>query len=168
MPTISPYVNVFPFWLSKKPFFNKFMGAIVSGSFMFIICGMLTRYKIVDSCFLSLNIFNMLLYLFLYLAVSGLSCGMQDLCCSVRDLLLRHVGSFVAACRLQSTRALQLWYMGSRARGLSSCSMRAQLTRGMWDLSSPTRDRTRISCIGRRILNHWTTREVPVSLLLLE
>ena len=33
--------------------------------------------------------------------------------------------------------------------------------RGMWDLSSPTRDRTRTPCIGMRSLNHWTTREVP-------
>ena len=32
----------------------------------------------------------------------------------------------------------------------------------MWDLSSPTRNRTRIPCIGRWILKHWTTREVPV------
>ena len=31
----------------------------------------------------------------------------------------------------------------------------------MWDLSSPTRDRTRTPCIGRQSLNHWTTREVP-------
>ena len=33
--------------------------------------------------------------------------------------------------------------------------------RGTWDLSSPTRDGTRTACIGRRSLNHWTTREVP-------
>ena len=33
--------------------------------------------------------------------------------------------------------------------------------RGMWDLSSLTRDRTRTPCIGRQSLNHWTTREVP-------
>ena len=33
--------------------------------------------------------------------------------------------------------------------------------RGMWDLSSPTRDRTRTPCIGRRSLNHWIAREVP-------
>ena len=37
---------------------------------------------------------------------------------------------------------------------------------GMWDLSSPTRDRTRVPCIGRRILNHWTTREVPLCVFL--
>ena len=33
--------------------------------------------------------------------------------------------------------------------------------RGMWDLSSPTRDRTHTPCIGRRNLKHWTAREVP-------
>ena len=33
--------------------------------------------------------------------------------------------------------------------------------RGMWDLSSLTRDRTRTPCIGRLSLNHWTAREVP-------
>ena len=37
----------------------------------------------------------------------------------------------------------------------------------MWDLSSPSRDRTLIPCIGRKILNHWTTREFPLLLLLL-
>ena len=31
----------------------------------------------------------------------------------------------------------------------------------MWDLSSPTRDRTCNPCIGRRSLKHWTVREVP-------
>ena len=31
--------------------------------------------------------------------------------------------------------------------------------RGMWDLSSPTRDWTRTPCIGRQSLNHWTARE---------
>ena len=29
----------------------------------------------------------------------------------------------------------------------------------MWDLSSRTRGQTRVPCIGRQILNHWTTRE---------
>ena len=30
----------------------------------------------------------------------------------------------------------------------------------MWNLSSSTRDWTHVLCNGRRILNHWTTREV--------
>ena len=88
----------------------------------------------------------------------------------------RVFSSLVVACGLQGAWALQLQYAGSRARGLcslwhtgslveacelSSCGARAQLPRGMWDLSSLTRDRTHVPCIGRRILYHWTTREVP-------
>ena len=33
--------------------------------------------------------------------------------------------------------------------------------RGMWDLSSSTRDQTRTPCVGRRSVNRWTAREVP-------
>ena len=45
----------------------------------------------------------------------------------------------------------------------SSCPhTRAQLPCGMWDLSSPTRDQTQVPYTGMRILNHWTTREVPL------
>ena len=33
--------------------------------------------------------------------------------------------------------------------------------RGVWDISSLTRDRTHTPCIGRRSFNHWTAREVP-------
>ena len=34
----------------------------------------------------------------------------------------------------------------------------------LWHVgSSRTRDRTCVPCIGRQILNHWTTREVPFS-----
>ena len=31
----------------------------------------------------------------------------------------------------------------------------------MWDLSFPIRNQTSVPCIGRQILNHWTTRQVP-------
>ena len=37
--------------------------------------------------------------------------------------------------------------------------------RGMWDLSSLTRDWTHATCVGRQSLNHWTTREVLVEIL---
>lgn len=36
---------------------------------------------------------------------------------------------------------------------------------GLWHLSSPARDRTCTPYIGRWILNHWTTREVPIRYL---
>ena len=52
------------------------------------------------------------------------------------------------------------------ACGLSSCGAWASLPCGMWDLSSLTRDRTRVPCVGRRILNHWTASEAPRARLL--
>ena len=38
----------------------------------------------------------------------------------------------------------------------------------MWDLSSPTRDRSWVPCTGRQFLNHWTTGKSPAELLLRE
>ena len=34
---------------------------------------------------------------------------------------------------------------------------------GMWDLSSPIRDRTRPPAVEVWSLNHWTARQVPIS-----
>ena len=84
------------------------------------------------------------------MATLGLSCGTWD-------LSLWQAGSFVVVHRFSS-----LWHTGSRAHGFSSCGVWAQLPHGTWDRSSLTRDRTCIPWIGRRILNHWTTREVPI------
>ena len=47
----------------------------------------------------------------------------------------------------------------SIAWGLSSCSLELRSC-SMWDLSFPIRNRTCIPCVGRWILNHWTTREI--------
>ena len=38
--------------------------------------------------------------------------------------------------------------------------------RCMWDFNSLTRGQTHTPCIGRQSLNHWTTREVPLRLVL--
>ena len=55
---------------------------------------------------------------------------------------------------VSGTQALQL-------RGASSVVVVCGLScPRMRDLNSPTRDQTHIPCIGRRILYHWTTREV--------
>ena len=43
----------------------------------------------------------------------------------------------------------------------SSCGLWALFPWGVWDLSSSTRDRTLIPCIGSWILNNWSIREVP-------
>ena len=48
-------------------------------------------------------------------------------------------------------------------QGLLSCcrTWTQQLQHSMLDLTSPTRNQTLVPCIGRQILNYWTTREVP-------
>ena len=43
--------------------------------------------------------------------------------------------------------------------------MRAQLPCSMWDLSSPTRNRTYVPCIGKWILNYWIVSKVSTQLL---
>ena len=110
------------------------------------------------------------IYLFIhFLAVSGLSFGTQSLRCGAQaSLQLWFTGS--RPCKLSSccAWALQLWHAACLVvtYGLSSCGMRAQFPQGMWDLSSLTEDRTGIPCIAKPILNHWTTREAPVIIIL--
>ena len=58
---------------------------------------------------------------------------------------------------------LQIFTVARRL--LSSCGSRAYLPCSMWDLGSPNRDQTHIPYIGRWILKHWATREVPPPLL---
>ena len=69
-------------------------------------------------------------------------------------LLLRSVDSRHAGFSSCGTRALE--------RRLSSCDARG-LVAPRHVGSSQTRARTRVPCIGRRILNHCTTREVQVA-----
>ena len=55
---------------------------------------------------------------------------------------------------------LQLCRVGSRMQRLSSCSL---VGLWQWDLSSPTRDWTHVPCFAKCIINHWTTREIPIN-----
>ena len=62
---------------------------------------------------------------------------------------------------------LLLWGMGSRRVGFSSCSTQdSVVVAHVLSCSAACgifqdQDRTRVPCIGRRILNHCATREVP-------
>ena len=76
----------------------------------------------------------------------------------VRGLLIA-VAFLVVEHGLQVCGLQQLWHAGSRAQA-------QQLWRiglvAPWHVgSSWTRDRTHVPCIGRRILSHCATREVP-------
>ena len=129
----------------------------------------LTRF--VFFCFLFFNLFifgcigSLLLcagFLSLRRAGSTLRCGEWAChcggfsCCGARALGMR--ASVVVARGLSSC--------GSRAlkHRLSSCGAQAYAS---WHVgSSRTRDRTCVPCIGRRILNHCATGEVPVLLII--
>ena len=113
------------------------------------------------SCTVTLFIFLILIivYYYYFLAALSLRCSMQAFSsCGV--WALEHAGSAVlmhelSGCGMQTSLAAM--------HGLSCCE-----TCGLWHLSSLTRDQTCIPCIGRWILNHWTTREVPAVTLFLK
>ena len=93
------------------------------------------------------------------MAVLGPHCCVQAFSnCQEQGLLSRcgvwaSPGGF-SCCRAQAVgaQAQQLWCMGSVA---------------LWRVrSSDTRDQTSVPCFARGILNKWTTKKVPTSLLL--
>ena len=98
--------------------------------------------------------------IYLTVAVPGLHCCMQAFLVAVYRLLIA-VASLIAEHGLYSLRALVV-----AACGLSSWG--AQAVAPQYVGSSQTRDRTRVSCIGRQILNPWTTREVLYCELLIQ
>ena len=55
---------------------------------------------------------------------------------------------------------LQFYHLGFRTSGFSSYGGWGLVAPQHMDLSSPTKDETRVFCIGKQTLNHWTTREV--------
>ena len=82
-----------------------------------------------------------LFLIFTCFSVLGLSCGRHNLRSIMWDLRFWGKDSLV-------------WHMG-----LSNCGAWAWWPPGMWDLSTPTRDRTQVPCVGMWILNHWATRK---------
>ena len=76
-------------------------------------------------------------------------------------LLLQSTGSRHTGFSSRGTWAQQLWHAGSRAQAqqLWCTGLVAPWHVG----SSQTRARIRVPCIGRRILNHCTTKEAQVS-----
>ena len=122
--------------------------------FFFLIIFFWLRWVFVVVCGLSL------------VAVSGAYPSLRCVGFSLRWLLLlwstgsRHVG--FSSCGM---RAQQLWLIGSRAQAQQLWHTGLVAVRHVG--SSRTRARTRVPCLGRRILNHCAAREVPVHVLLI-
>ena len=130
-----------------------------------------SKYRRILCSFFFFNKFILFIYFWLhwvFFAARGLplvaaSGGYSQLRCvgfSLRWLLLLwSMGSRCVGFSSCDTWAQQLWLAGSRvqAQQLWCTSLVAPRHVG----SSRTRERTRVPCIGRQILNHCTTREVP-------
>ena len=114
-----------------------------------------------------------IIYLFLaacvFVAVHGLSLveasgGYSLLRCVGFSLqwlfLLQSMGSRHVGFSSCSTQAQQLWLTGSRAQAQQL--WRTGLAAPQHVGSSWTRARTPVPCIGRWVLNHCATREVPI------
>ena len=106
--------------------------------------------------------FNFLKFIYLFLAALGLHCCAPAFAsCGKRGLI------FVWCTGFSLWWLLLLRSMGSRRTGFSSCGIRAQQLwlAGLvvpWHVgSSRPRAQTHVPCIGRHILNHCATREVP-------
>ena len=128
--------------------------------------------KKLQDVFFFLN--KIIYFMYLFLTALGLRCCARAFSsCSERGLLSVAVCSFSLwwLLLLQSTGSRHMGFSscGSWAleRRLSSCSLRAQqlcrtgLVAPLHVGSSRTRDRTRVPCIGRWILNHCATTEAP-------
>ena len=100
------------------------------------------------------------------------SCGEQGYSVAVCRLVIA-VTSLVGEHGLQACGLQQLQYAGSVvvAHGLQrvdSVAVAHGLVAPRHVESSQTRARTRVPCIGRWILNHCATREIPAMLLIVE
>ena len=118
------------------------------------------------------------LFFIFTLAVLVLHCYLQAFSsCGKQGLIFVAVHSH----SFSLTWLLLLWHLDSGAHRLQYCGLQAQelqpvgsrvWARQLWHVSSlapchvgssQTRDETHVLCIGRWILNHWTTRESQAS-----
>ena len=105
-------------------------------------CGVYRRILALNLCCHSQPLFRVQwsVFLFLFLAVLGLHCSTCTIHCNIQTSL--------STCGMWASLVVACGH---------SCPV-GQLS-GIY--GSLTRDRTRVPCFGRQILNHWTTREVP-------
>ena len=113
--------------------------------------------------------FILFLFIFYFWLLLGVRCCMRAFSgCDEQGLpfvavcrLLIAVASLVVEHGLQARGLQQLWLMGPRAQAQQLWHTGLAVPRHVG--FSGTRARTRVSCIGRWILNHCATREAPTS-----
>ena len=153
------------FFLCTK--FQKFFSDLSSTSLLNSIQSISSFHCVLS--FFSLNLFIYFWLRCVFVAACGLSLVAASGGCSLLQcagfslrwlLLLRSTGSRHAGFSSCGMWAQQLWLAGSRAQAQQLWHTGFAVPRHVG--SSRTRDRTRVPCIGRQILNHCATREAAV------
>ena len=78
--------------------------------------------------------------------------------CSLSHFAAPLQGLWTCACPAPSAHLSSFYF-------ILFCFILLAMPCGMWDLSSPTKDRTQAPCLEAWSLNHWTAREAPQLLL---
>ena len=140
---------------------NNFIDHNVMSSMLFVIqsCAIHESLPTQESCDISLIGLDIIIITIISLTALGLCCCMWTFSSCIEQGLLSSCCARVSHCSGFSCCRVQL--LG--CTGFSSCGAQAQLPCGME--SSWIRDQTHISCVGKWILNHGTTREVPFGAL---
>ena len=174
------YSKVIHFYIYMYLFFFKFFSHLGYCRILSRVpCAtqqVLVGYQFYFILFINKFLFILFIYFWLrwvFVAVCGLSLvvasgGYSSLRCAGFSLwwllLLWSTGSRCADFSSCGTWAQQLWLMGSRAQAQQLWCMGLV---ALWHVgSSRTRAQTCVSCLGRQILNHCTTREARLSILI--
>ena len=107
-------------------------------------------YKI----FSYLYILKTFVFIYLFMAVVGLCCCVRAFSSCGNQGLLSSCGARAAHCS---------GFHGAESRVQASAVVAQQLVALQHMDSSRSRGRTHAPCIGGQILNHWTSREVQIS-----
>ena len=104
----------------------------------------------------------LVVFFFFFLSIYLFGCTGSQL--PLPESSLCHAGSFTEAHRFSScgVQTPQLPSIGSKSSRLQQLQQAGLSAHGMWDLTSLTRDQTRVPCIAGWILKHWTPRAVSV------
>ena len=117
-------------------------------------------------------------FIYLFLAAVGLCCHAPALCWCLWAFSSCDELGLLSSCHMRGShcRGFSCGAQAPGCVGFGSCTswalegMLSSCGHGlicpMHVRSSRTRDSIHVPCIDRQILNHWTTREVPVPILL--
>ena len=149
------FVCLNQFWLCWS--FSLFFCYLLNISFISALICIVSFYLLILGFVTPLFSF----FYYLYLSVLGFWCSTCALCCCSWAFSSPGGWGLLSSCSTQASPYSGFSHCGAQAleyTGFPICCTSAQWLQLM---GSGARDQTRIPCIGRWVLNHWTTKKVP-------